>query len=664
MQPQPDPGPVDGGVGTRIDSRMDSRMDKGRIVEELGDAALALPSLVQRGLQANQRAKYLLALLQTARAHADAPGSPAPTLADERAAAGLADPALDRVVAGSTRLDDGSYLVPRAQDLVDELVAEVRVMRRAATVAGVGDDGRLEALVPGGDEVRGDRITGACIDRLTAAPRPGADSLHGLVMAAHRDLDSLQRTLASGSVDGAATYGLDAGDTALVAAFMEGLHSTEALRFGHPGLDTTATRIGDRLLLENDLGTTDVHVLVVTVTGSTATVTYSDLHPRRLAFVRTLLDPAPVRWSDEQSRPARAGLDAYHLVVGTFEAADVTQLREFLRLLGSRVVFVLDWNRARKRLQTYLSRADAAAVLRWAVDANVGHRAFLVLGAERMIFDALELAAKVPARFGESVVDVLGRDATLVITRFALRACTEGLLAGKSPPLIRDELRVEVLRHVRAVHGELLDLDAAHAALIAESAQALRAAVDRLGHADAAGFLGRTAARAARWEHRADDLLADLRRAGARVDGGQPFADLASAADDAIDELEEAVALLGLLPAGSGALVGPLLQPVAAVAVASAREHVKAVEAARAVVSGGAPDDLEDLLVAVDRVVALEHDADEADRAARGALVDGAPDFRTLYVADGVSRAAETATDALARSAQGLRDHLLTLVPR
>ncbi|HUJ64404.1 MAG TPA: hypothetical protein VLX59_02635, partial [Acidimicrobiales bacterium] len=77
---------------------------------------------------------------------------------------------------------------------------------------------------------------------------------------------------------------------------------------------------------------------------------------------------------------------------------------------------------------------------------------------------------------------------------------------------------------------------------------------------------------------------------------------------------------------------------------------------------GFAPEDLEDFLVAVDQVATLEHQADRADRAARAALVTDAPDFRSLYLADGVSRGAEDATDALLRSTLGLRDHVLNVL--
>ena len=43
------------------------------VVGELRERVLLQPSLVNQGLEANDRAKYLLTLLQAARAHADEP---------------------------------------------------------------------------------------------------------------------------------------------------------------------------------------------------------------------------------------------------------------------------------------------------------------------------------------------------------------------------------------------------------------------------------------------------------------------------------------------------------------------------------------------------------------------------------------------------------------
>ena len=102
-----------------------------------------------------------------------------------------------------------------------------------------------------------------------------------------------------------------------------------------------------------------------------------------------------------------------------------------------------------------------------------------------------------------------------------------------------------------------------------------------------------------------------------------------------------------------------MLAWLAALAVAAAQEHLRALEIALIVVDDARPDDIEDFLLAIDRIVELEHDADRADRRARAAITIAAPDFRALQVANDISRSTEEATDALMRSALRLRDRIL-----
>ena len=636
---------------------------KGDVLAELGEQRLLIPSMVGAGLEANERAKYLLSLLQAARSRADAPAQPWSSLRAERRSAGVADPGLDRVVERSAKVGPDLYLIPQAGAVHRDLaraIGQVLAPLEEAQLEDAPPLSRLEALLATVPDLGGDRVPGSYIDRITSARRDAGDSLHLLVMDAHRALNRLQAQVATDMLDGAMVYGLADADRDLVGAFMAGLHSTAPLRLDHPGLGTTATRVGSRILIQNDLGTTEAHVVVIAVEGLTATMTYTDVHMARLRFLVTTLEGFDVSWSHIEHRHGGPLLGAHHVTTGRYEAPDRVALANYLHRVGSRLVFVLDWNRARKRLTTFLPRKDAVELLRWAADNNVGHMAFLALGGPRLIYDAVELAAKVPARYGEPLIDVLGRDATLAITRFALRAASDGLLAGKSAWLIRDELRVEVLRHVQASHRRLLDDSAEHASLIVETAQALHAALSRLCTADGETFLHRTAERAAGWEHRADEILIAQRQAARRVDGGQALIALTGSADDAIDALEEAIFLLTLLPKQAIDTVRPIMDPVAAIAVATAREHLKSVEIARQVVDSPGPDDLEDFIVAVDQVATLEHEADTADRMARAALVTEAPDFRSLYVADSVSRTAEVATDAMLRSVLGLRDHVLS----
>jgi uncharacterized protein Yka (UPF0111/DUF47 family) len=641
---------------------------KREMVEELGVPALLLPSLLRRGLEANDRAKYLLSLLQAARAHADDPSQPWLSLREERVTAGLPDPGLDSVVEHSRREGPDLYLIPGGGRIHQLLVESLKEMLAPFDTADLQledwwlDSGRLDLLLRRAPEMSGDRVPGRYIEELTSTRRDRGDSMHLLVMDAHRGLVRFQAKIAAQSIDGAAVYELAGDDPDLVAAFMAGVHETSPLRFDHPGLGTSATRSHSRLLIQNDLGTTNAHVVVVAIEELTVTITYSDVHGRRLQFFASLFDPFEMRWSHTETRSAAPSLGEFQVTTGSYVAPDRAALKTFLCHAGSRLVFVLDWNRARKRLSTFLPTRDAIEVLRWAADANVGHMAWLELGAERLIYDAVELAAKVPARYGEPLIEVLGRDQTLAVTRFALRSAAEGMLGGKSPLLIRDELRVEVLRHVQASQRRLLDGSAEHATLVVECAQALHSALVRLAGPDGAAFLGRAARRAAGFEHRADEILTGQRQAGRRLEGSDAVTDLTATADDAIDALEEAVFLLTLLPPAAVGVVRPTLEPIAATAVMTAREHFKAVEIARRIFDGFAPEDLEDFLVAVDRVATLEHQADRADRAARAALVTDVPDFRSLYLADGVSRGAEDATDAVLRSTLGLRDHVLNVL--
>jgi hypothetical protein len=65
---------------------------------------------------------------------------------------------------------------------------------------------------------------------------------------------------------------------------MNGVNQTAKLKFEHVGLGTTATRSGEDLIIQNDIGTTDAHVLVLRVNKLKATLTYTDIHIQRFCF--------------------------------------------------------------------------------------------------------------------------------------------------------------------------------------------------------------------------------------------------------------------------------------------------------------------------------------------------------------------------------------------
>jgi hypothetical protein len=67
----------------------------------------------------------------------------------------------------------------------------------------------------------------------------------------------------------------------------------------------------------------------------------------------------------------------------------------------------------------------------------------------------------------------------------------------------------------------------------------------------------------------------------------------------------------------------------------------------------------EDFLTAIDRVTALEHEADDAERALAACAVHHAKDFRQLHLFTQIGARFEAAADALKHVSLMLRDHVL-----
>ena len=264
---------------------------KTRIVGELGGAALLLPDKIARGLAANSRIKFALSWLQAAEtmARAGAP-FPASDLDPERGLAGLKDDPLYDPPA-SAAVSGAVIEIVGAGPVLDRLGQDVSAMRAAIEA---GADAlqaetvprfrqREEALLA---QIRhdGDRLPATLISALARPPKDGVDTLHGLVMDMHKALNSLSAELAEEDIDGARVIHLSGDDKLRVASFMRGLNRTRPLKFDHPGLDANAMRADERLVIQNDIGTTDAHVLLIYVDGLRISVTYSDIHRQRLEF--------------------------------------------------------------------------------------------------------------------------------------------------------------------------------------------------------------------------------------------------------------------------------------------------------------------------------------------------------------------------------------------
>ena len=640
---------------------------KVQILTELGQEELLLPVLVNRALAANDRAKYLLTLLQACRQQAETPTAAAPDLRTERLACGVEDARYDSVVGGTHRLAAGVYAIPQATHVHRALAEAVSAMIAPLREAGAPEQSgkaemlaRRDALLARLGQPADSQVTSEYLDRLTSADRSAGDSVHLLVMDLHLMLNTLQAGIAQESVEGASAYGLRDADRRPVAAFMAGLHRTEGLKFDHPGLGTTATRVGGRLTIQNDIGDTDAHVLVVHVAGQDATVTYTDVHTERVAFFQRMLRPFPLTWSVTAARPAGApGREGgYQLCVGVLSASAPGELTRFLTWLGSRVVFLIDWNRARKRLRRFVRGRDAVELLDWAAGAEIGHRGFLQVGGDRMLNAAIELT-KAPIRYGEPLHEVLGRARTLELLRYVLRTCTEGLLHGRSEFLLRDRIRTELSRSLSTARDAAQAVAVEHASLLVETGMALRDGLQRVRVGDT-GFLQRSAARARQWEHRADDLVNESRTLARRWVSTEPLRDLVVAADNVADALEEAVSLLPLLQAGDpGQELLVALEELAELVLGGVKEYLKLVEAGRELHRESPRDDWEDFIQSVDGIVTIEHRADDRSRAAQALILTSATDFRQLAVCREICVRLEEAADALMRAAMGGREYVL-----
>jgi uncharacterized protein Yka (UPF0111/DUF47 family) len=445
-------------------------------------------------------------------------------------------------------------------------------------------------------------------------------------------------------------HGLAAADRPLVAAFMAGLRRTAPLKFNHPGLATTATRAGDRLVIQNDIGTTDAHVLVIHVVGCIVSVTCTDVHPERLAFFQQMLAPRGAAWGEGRSAALASGT-AFTLATGTLTAVDAAGCGAHLEFLGSRLVFLIDWNHARKQLRGFLRGPDRVALLAWAAAQDVGHRGFLELGGAQLVNRAIESTAGSAMRFGDRLCDVLGAAESADFLRFTLRTASEGLRAGQSPALLRDRIRVALAGHFSNEARQLLRLAADHAGLILELASLVRDGAEAQDHA------GKRAHRAGRFEHDADLLVIEAREAVRRRPEHRVFRLLLEAADDAADALEDAAFLLDL-----DRLSGKPLEPLQALTrlvVTGAQEWVKAVGHAAQIGRAASPGETEDFLAALDSVARTEHLVDEAQRTLAASALRDAGDFRQLHLFNAMGDRLEAAADAMKHASLILRDHVL-----
>lgn len=638
-------------------------MEKTGVVDALGQVQLLLPAWITTALAANDRLKLYLSVLQAARHRATGPGAAPVDLTREAAAAGVDGAWVSEAVATATPDADGVHLpdLPRLRQL---LAQDLKLMARPLIDGGHDQAGsharRVSVWVARLDGMEGNRLEDAVLTALTAGRDTAPDGFHPLVMDLHKSLNRLATELADEQIDGAHVWAIADADRPRIAAFMRGLNRTRPLKFDHPGLETAVTRDGERLLIQNDIGTNDAHVLVVQVQDLRISLTYSDLHRQRFAFFQTMLGMIGAVWSDSESRRTRglnAG-EAYHVGTAIFDCADEAALLGALEGLAARIVFLIDWNRARKRLAPFVSKLDAIAVLTDAATREAGHMAWLVAGGPDLVHGAMQAVGPEYFRIGDRLDEVMGRTAAMAFLVELMVRAREALLRNQPAGVVADDARVMLLAHLRHQVSEFEAL-ADHAGFCHALAEGVRdGLIHGLEHdaATATAF----ADRAKTWERQADELVMRLREQADRQPHRLPMLRLIERADDVADALEEAAFLLSVIAEGHDQGWTPevreVLRRLAETTFTAAQDHVRALAIARSLGPDGTADDHEDLVAVLWRIVGAERAADQLLRDVRRVLARHLTDAATLNLATDFAAALELATDALLVTGYGLRD--------
>ncbi len=635
---------------------------KSEIIERLGQTDVLLPSLIAQGLAANDRVKARLSVVQTAERHARDPSGVRFDLTDECHAAGIDPMPLEGLVNHASLVAGARIVAPGLGTLgsaiFDDVAAMVRAVKAGDAAKGDAFLERLSHIKAAGWSEPTDTVELALIAKITKISEGGDDGLHRLVMELHKALNQLAALHAEEVIAGAHVYGLQTEDKPAVEAFMRGLESTRKLKFGHPGLATTASRSRTRLVIQNDIGETDAHVVMIGVEPDAVTITYTDVHLARAKFFTGLFQDFPVQWSGLDRKNAE-GLESevFYLVTGRYPIEGSKRRESFLEAIGASLVFLIDWNKARKVLRAWLPKADAVRVLDWAARNRFGHRGFLELGGSELVASAVHHATPARIGFGERLDHALGRDAAVDFLKTVLRVSAETLLGGGSVRQARDRIEADLVRHMQRVDAALLAIAVRQAGLAREIA----AGIARfLAEQQAQRPFDRAAlaVQARRIEEKADKIALDARSEIARFDAGPAIERLINRIEEVIDELEQAAFIASLAP---DEIASELLEPLAglcAVAILGA-EAAAAGVAAAADVPDGHRIDSEDALAAAGRLFEAEHNADAAERAITAVVLRGNFDLKTSLSVLELARALERATDRLAGFGHLLRDHVL-----
>lgn len=626
---------------------------KDKILITLGENTIILPEAVNSGLVANDKIKYFLTLLQSAKIKA-ATNQPFKTnLRIERENAGINNVIYDNVIEESFEIKENTFYIPGLVNILKEIFVCIEEMIKPLYFIKKEEkyesyNNRLKKLIDSIEVVEKNTISINSIEILTSGQREKGDSIHLLVMDLHQELNNLLASLSLESIDGAKVFGLHSEDSHIIKSFMAGINKTAHLKFDHPGLGTTATRLGQRLIIQNDIGITDAHVLVIYVDDLTVTMTYTDIHLNRVIFFQELLDKYNVTWSSTATKEDKEIEGSiYHLITGKYSTCDIKELDNFLTDLGSKIVFMIDWNRARKKLQRFVSKKKAIEILKWSSQNDVGHMAFLNLGGEKIVYEIINTTGAGTRILEGKLDEFLGEEKASEFIKTVLKICSNGLINNRTKSLIFDEIKAELSNYLKSTEDTIIDYISELSSYILDIASMIRDSFLTISSEKFLSTIIKNAEIAKTLERNADEIVIKVRNLVDRNKSNTFFKKLVSQIDDVIDYLEDATFHLTLQQEEYVLVnVYPYLQELAEKIVFASMECIKIIEIIKDIKLKNRREDISDFLEAIHFLRLIEQETDSIDRQIKKILMKESKNFKEYLPLFEVSERLERAGDA------------------
>ena len=110
-----------------------------------------------------------------------------------------------------------------------------------------------------------------------------------------------------------------------------------------------------------------------------------------------------------------------------------------------------------------------------------------------------------------------------------------------------------------------------------------------------------------------------------------------------------------------GGFYEPMLE-LAELATHSSMEYLKSIENARIIDKGSIREQIDDFLRTVDKIITIEHQADDVNRKVKAAIMNDSNNFRQLHALTEISENIEDVTDSLLKSAVIIRDYVMEVL--